>query len=290
MRIAIANWDDRVSPVLDSAASLTVIELGAEGETGRRVVRLEDSGVSGRVRQIGGLGLAVLICGALSRPLHEALSSQGMEVVPFVAGDVARVLSAFVRGELPHPALTLPGCRCRWRGRGCEAGSGGQGPARRNWSSPAERKPAPGVVPNGLQAKHGAAMEPLPIQTNQGEAKMVVISARGETLDAAVDSRFGRAAFFLAVDVESGTARAYSNQPNLEAAQGAGIQAAETVARLGPEAVVTGNVGPKAFRVLQAAGIKMYLCGETTVAEAVRQFKAGELTEASAANVAGHWG
>jgi len=82
---------------------------------------------------------------------------------------------------------------------------------------------------------------------------------------------------------------AHDNSQNLNAAQGAGIQAAETVVRLGAEAVVTGNVGPKAFRALNAAGIKMYLSGEGSVADAVRKFKAGELKEASTANVEGHW-
>jgi predicted Fe-Mo cluster-binding NifX family protein len=58
---------------------------------------------------------------------------------------------------------------------------------------------------------------------------------------------------------------------------------------LGAQAVVTGNVGPKAFRILNAAGIKVYLSAEGTVAEAIRKFKAGELKETTVANVEGHW-
>jgi predicted Fe-Mo cluster-binding NifX family protein len=117
----------------------------------------------------------------------------------------------------------------------------------------------------------------------------IAITATGKDMSSTVDPRFGRAKYFFVVDTDTNEWAAHDNAPNLNAAQGAGIQAGETVARLGAKAVVTGNVGPKAFRILNAAGIKVYLAGEGTVADAVRRFKAGELPEASAANVEGHW-
>jgi len=117
----------------------------------------------------------------------------------------------------------------------------------------------------------------------------IVITARGELLESPVDPRFGRAQYFILVDTETNEVTAHDNVQNLNAAQGAGIQAAETVARLGAEAVISGNAGPKAFRTLSAAEIKVYLCGAMTVADAVHKFKAGELQEVSMANVEGHW-
>jgi len=117
----------------------------------------------------------------------------------------------------------------------------------------------------------------------------ILVTAKGKQTNDEVDPRFGRAKFFILVDSDTNETTAHDNSQNMNAAQGAGIQAAETVARLGAEAVVTGNVGPKAFRVLNTAGIKVYLCPQTTVDEAVRKFKAGELKEVSSANVEGHW-
>jgi predicted Fe-Mo cluster-binding NifX family protein len=117
----------------------------------------------------------------------------------------------------------------------------------------------------------------------------IAITATDKNMSGNVDPRFGRAKYFMVVDTESDEWAAHDNAQNLNAAQGAGIQSGETVARLGAQAVVSGNVGPKAFRILNAAGIKVYLCGEGTVTEAVRRFKAGELKEAPAANVDGHW-
>jgi predicted Fe-Mo cluster-binding NifX family protein len=117
----------------------------------------------------------------------------------------------------------------------------------------------------------------------------IAITATGKDLSSNVDPRFGRAKYFIVVDTDTNTSAAHDNAQNLNAAQGAGIQAGETVARLGAQTVITGNVGPKAFRILNVAGIKAYLAGEGTVEEALVKFKAGELSETTTANVEGHW-
>lgn len=79
------------------------------------------------------------------------------------------------------------------------------------------------------------------------------------------------------------------NQQNLNAAQGAGIQSAQTVAAGGAQALVSGHCGPKAFRVLAAANIKVYTTTAATVSEALALFQEGKLTENSGADVEGHW-
>ena len=117
----------------------------------------------------------------------------------------------------------------------------------------------------------------------------VAVTADGKDLSANVDARFGRAPYFLVVDTEAGLVDAHDNTLNQQAAQGAGIQSGQKVAGLGVEAVITGNVGPKAFTVLQAAGIKVFRTGGGTVQEAVEQLKAGTLAAADQANVSGHW-
>jgi predicted Fe-Mo cluster-binding NifX family protein len=117
----------------------------------------------------------------------------------------------------------------------------------------------------------------------------IAFSTSGNDLSAPLDSRFGRAPKFLLYDLDSAGFEVIDNQQNLNAAQGAGIQSAETVARSGAKALVSGHCGPKAFRVLASAGIKIYNSDAFTVAEALEQFKAGKLKEASGADVQGHW-
>jgi predicted Fe-Mo cluster-binding NifX family protein len=117
----------------------------------------------------------------------------------------------------------------------------------------------------------------------------IVFTTSGSDLNAPLDSRFGRAPRFLVYDLDSETFEVVDNQQNLNAAQGAGIQSAEVVARQGAKALVTGHCGPKAFRVLLAAGIKIYNTDAHTVAEALEHYRAGKLTEAKSADVEGHW-
>lgn len=117
----------------------------------------------------------------------------------------------------------------------------------------------------------------------------VAFTTSEEGLDAPLDSRFGRAPRFLVYDMDTNTFAMIDNRQNLNAAQGAGIQAAETVARSGVSCIVTGHCGPKAFRVLSAAGIKVYSTSAATVAAALDLFRAGKLTPAQTADVEGHW-
>lgn len=117
----------------------------------------------------------------------------------------------------------------------------------------------------------------------------VVITAAAPDLSAQVDQRFGRAAHLVMVDTETGAFTSHDNSLNLNAAQGAGIQTGRNIANLGAQVVITGNVGPNAFRTLSAAGIKIFLAAEQTVSQAVEDFKAGKLKEVTIANVEGHW-
>ena len=117
----------------------------------------------------------------------------------------------------------------------------------------------------------------------------VVITSEGSDLASQVDPRFGRAKNFILVDTDTDEFSVHDNTQNMNASQGAGIQAGRTVVDLGAEAVITGNVGPKAFTTLQAGNVKVYPGASGTVKEAVEKFKAGQLQPSDGANVQGHW-
>lgn len=117
----------------------------------------------------------------------------------------------------------------------------------------------------------------------------IAFTTSGNELDSPLDSRFGRAPKFLIYDLDSGAFEVLDNQQNLGAAQGAGIQSAESVVRSGAACLLTGHCGPKAFRVLTAAKVKIYNTQASTVAEGLELFRQGKLTEAGAADVDGHW-
>jgi predicted Fe-Mo cluster-binding NifX family protein len=117
----------------------------------------------------------------------------------------------------------------------------------------------------------------------------VAFTAAGRDLDAPLELRFGRAPLFLIYDLDRETFEVIDNEPNLNAVQGAGIQAAEAVIRTGARAVVTGHCGPKAFRVLQAAGVTVHVSQARTISEALAELRSGSLEVARDADVEGHW-
>ncbi|MBN2066778.1 MAG: NifB/NifX family molybdenum-iron cluster-binding protein [Candidatus Thermoplasmatota archaeon] len=115
------------------------------------------------------------------------------------------------------------------------------------------------------------------------------ISATGEDLNAQVDPRFGRCQYFLIVDTETMGFESISNESAMTSG-GAGIQAAQTIAKAGVDAMVTGNMGPNAFQTLSAAGIRIFTGATGKVSEAVEQYKRGELQETKGASVNSHFG
>lgn len=117
----------------------------------------------------------------------------------------------------------------------------------------------------------------------------VAITTAGADLSAPVELRFGRATAFLIYDTETGDFTRIDNTQQLNAAQGAGIQAAQTVANAGAEALISGHCGPKAFQVLKMGKIDIYLAQGGSVQEALKALEAGTLEKASDADVEGHW-
>ena len=117
----------------------------------------------------------------------------------------------------------------------------------------------------------------------------IAITSDGTDLQSAVDSRFGRAKNFIIYDMEDNSIVVVDNVQNLNAMQGAGIQSSKTVIESGAKAVLTGNMGPKAFNLLNENGVEMYINATGSVAHAIEEFKKGTLKKISNANVEGHW-
>jgi predicted Fe-Mo cluster-binding NifX family protein len=117
----------------------------------------------------------------------------------------------------------------------------------------------------------------------------IVVSANGMDLDAQASPVFGRCPAYVFVDPESMAFEAVDN-PALGAAGGAGIQAAQFIVERGANVVVSGNVGPNAFGVLQSADVPVYLFNGGTVRQAVEGYKSGQLSAIGGANVQAHAG
>ena len=118
--------------------------------------------------------------------------------------------------------------------------------------------------------------------------KKIAISSEGPTLDDQVDPRFGRAAGFVIVDLETMETRYLDNGASQTMAHGAGLQAAENVAAARVQAVLSDYVGPKAMAALGAVGIQVgQNCGNMTVRQALEKFLNNEITLEDSPKAAG---
>jgi predicted Fe-Mo cluster-binding NifX family protein len=122
MKLAIATWNGRVSPVFDVSRQVLVLEV-SDTQVANRCEETLDESTLAKVQRLSELNVNTLLCGAISRPLAEMLAARGIEVIPFLAGGVEDVLASYLAGQLPSPGFAMPGCcgrQGRFRGgRGC---------------------------------------------------------------------------------------------------------------------------------------------------------------------------
>ncbi len=124
MRIAIPQWQGRVSPVFDVAGNLLLIDIEDGRETRREARRFLATEGSARVNEFLGLGAGILICGAISASLQSRLIASGVQVIGFACGTVDGVLAAYLNGSLANRVFVMPGCQ-RWRRQEGEDGMPG---------------------------------------------------------------------------------------------------------------------------------------------------------------------
>lgn len=117
----------------------------------------------------------------------------------------------------------------------------------------------------------------------------VVVTSKNDNLKAEIDPRFGRCKYLIFVDTETLDTEAVSNE-NASARGGAGIQTAQNVVDKKAEAVITGNIGPNAYRTLSAGDVKVFTGVSGTIEDVVEKFKNGELEETEKPSVGSHFG
>ena len=265
MLVCVACYGDRVAALLETASELRFYSQGGHGPARRAVLQgvvplpvpVQQLGLSGLVKLLEGSGAAVLLCGGLTCCALEALRNSGVQVLPWIGGVAGDVAQAWWSDTIQ--TMKMPGCvGCgqgqRWRRRG-------------------------GI----RKAKERLSMR-------EG---IIAVTSEGPDITDMVDPRFGRAAGFVVVDLATMATSYVDNGGSQALSQGAGIQAAENVARAGAGVVLSGFVGPKAFQALSAGGIQVIQNVEgMTVGQAVDKYKRGELTTADAPNApaGGHKG
>ncbi|MEM0343727.1 MAG: NifB/NifX family molybdenum-iron cluster-binding protein [Thermoplasmata archaeon] len=117
----------------------------------------------------------------------------------------------------------------------------------------------------------------------------ICVTSVGPSPDDLVDPRFGRCAYFLITEAEGENFRPVENTAR-GLGNGAGIQAAQTLANMAVDVVLTGDLGPNAFRVLSEGGIRAFRVDGVPVRKAVEEYLRGRLVSIDAPTTHGHHG
>ncbi|WP_245589033.1 NifB/NifX family molybdenum-iron cluster-binding protein [Desulfatirhabdium butyrativorans] len=294
MKAAFSVWNNRIAPVFDVARKVLLVDMENRSAVNCCEACLLCDTDEGKAKRLCELDVDVLICGAVSRYLETTLVNAGIQVIGFVAGDALEIIDSWLCGDFQRKDYAMPGCCCRgivsnelglipkeviMNGRGagrCRQQGMGQGMGQGKGQ--------------GMGRRMGQG-NPQGRQNAETEAAMgkIAVSCEEPSLDAMIDPRFGRAAGYLIVDPDTMQFEYLDNGASQAMAQGAGIQAAETVFRSGAKTVLTGYVGPKAFQALSAAGIQVIQNVENmSVRQAIEGFKAGRFQPATEPNRMGH--
>lgn len=113
MKAAFATWNNRIAPVFDAVHQVHIVETEARRITAERSIRFNNDTPVQKVLRLAELGVEILICGAISKPIHGILTAQGIKVVDFVAGDLQQVIQAWLEGTLTDACFAMPGQRTR---------------------------------------------------------------------------------------------------------------------------------------------------------------------------------
>jgi len=90
----------------------------------------------------------------------------------------------------------------------------------------------------------------------------IAITSTGNSLDASLDSRFGRCSYFVIYDTESQSTEFIPN-PNKEALEGAGPASVQLIASRGVKKVVSGEFGAKVKNLFDSMQIQLIVLNDT---------------------------
>ena len=129
MKTAFSSWKNRIAPVFDVTRQIFLVE-SVDG----KIIFEEEKGLPGedlgeKALHLAGMGVNTLVCGAISQFMQSIIASYGINVVPFIAGDLREVIQAWFDNRIKDDVFAMPGCcqegkRSRLGSTGVRAGRG----------------------------------------------------------------------------------------------------------------------------------------------------------------------
>ncbi len=233
MKIAISTDQGYVSAHFGRCLSYTIVEIKEGKVLSKKEIPNPGHQPGFLPQYLSEKGVNCIIAGGMGPRAQGLFDEKNIEAIIGVQGAIDKVIEKFINQEL-------------------EVGDDLCGHSH----GPEEHSPCD---------HHGEGIQ-------QPAGTKICITSKGKNLGAEVDPNFGRARYFLFVDPETMDFEVVRN-PNIDAALGAGIQTAQLISSKNVGAVLTGNCGPNAQRILQSSGTKVITGISGKVEDALLKFK-----------------
>jgi len=109
MKIAIPVWQNHVSPLFDSSANLLVAETSNKKILKKDLINIESFSLFQRIQLLEKLKITIFICGGITSPILENIRNKRINIIPFVCGDVKKILDATMKGQDIKSMFAMPG-------------------------------------------------------------------------------------------------------------------------------------------------------------------------------------
>jgi predicted Fe-Mo cluster-binding NifX family protein len=126
MKMALTVWENRISPMFDAAHMLLVVEIENTKIINRCYVPFYPEFPSRLAAMLAEMDVEIFICGAITEMPANILEAKGIELYPFITGDIGNVIEAYAKNASIVPTFSMPGCshqRHRHAGRGKRHGA-----------------------------------------------------------------------------------------------------------------------------------------------------------------------
>lgn len=110
MKAAFSIWEDRIAPVFDTSQFIQIVEVEKNCVLDKKNESLNEEVALQKLMRLANLQINTLICGAIARQTYLTASMHGISVIPFIAGGVDEVITAWLNGKLSVKNFAMPGC------------------------------------------------------------------------------------------------------------------------------------------------------------------------------------
>ena len=134
MRAAFSIWEHRIAPVFDTSDRICLIDFQSGEISDRRQLLLPNEPAIAKITRLADSHVDVLICGAISGVINGIIESYGIQVIPFVSGDLEELTEHLISGETDWSRYAMPGCtagKMRRRRKRQHQGKGSESPRTR---------------------------------------------------------------------------------------------------------------------------------------------------------------